>query len=379
MTTFDLSEAGTRDELDVRTLVASAKWAYTTRRVDLARGSALICDPTTVPEIGDVVLARVTAVGQHKRVELQCGRRASLFEGDVVGVCYGGRYAPDQFLARVPGDLGPCHLAAAGGIASRVESSHASMGAATAIEPIGILADAHGNRVNLRASALRPAVPLSSHRAPTIAVLGSSMNAGKTTTAAQLVRGLRSAGLTVGAAKVTGTGAGGDVWLFTDAGAHVVHDFTDAGVPATFGLGPDAVRDVFRTLTTQLTSEGTDVDVIEVADGLFHEETATLVTDDLFRDQVDGVVFAARDALGAVTGVRWLADAGLPLLAVSGLLTSAPLAVRELEAVHPDTTIVDTMALDEPERALALRDAALATRTRGVPGLAALSEDAKAV
>ncbi|MGC5614978.1 hypothetical protein [Georgenia sp. Z1491] len=91
------------------------------------------------------------------------------------------------------------------------------------------------------------------------------------------------------------------------------------------------------------------------------------------------MVFAARDALGAVAGVRWLADADLPLLAVSGLLTSAPLAVRELEAVHPNMTIVDTMALDEPEQAVMLRDAALATRTRGVPGLAALSEDAKAV
>lgn len=379
MTTFDLPQAETRPELDVRALVAAAKWSYTTRRIDLDRGAGLLTDPAAVPTVGDVVLARVTSLGQHKRIELRSGRRATLYPGDVVGLCYGSRYAPDQFLAEIPTDLGPCHMAAAGGIAATVELSHSSMGAATAIEPLGLLLDPEGRRVNLRHAAIAPAVPLSSHRAPTIAVVGSSMNAGKTTTAAELVRGLRAAGLRVGAAKVTGTGAGGDVWLYTDSGADVVYDFTAAGAPSTFGLDEDEVREIFRTLTTQLAVDRTDVNVIEVADGLYHEETAALVTDELFRDRVDGVVFAARDALGAVAGVRWLAEAGLPLLAVSGVLTASPLAMRELERLDADLPVVDTMVLEAPGPALELRDAALAARTRHVPGLAAIAEDAKAV
>ncbi|MGC5629294.1 DUF1611 domain-containing protein [Georgenia sp. Z1344] len=379
MTTFDLPQAETRSELDARALVASAKWAYTTRRIDLDRGAQLITDPTTAPRIGDVVLARITAVGQHKRIELQTGRRATLYPGDVVGLCYGSRYAPDQFLAEIPADIGPCHMAAAGGIAAQVELAHSAMGAATAIEPIGLLADSEGRRLNLRDAAIAPVSPLSSHRAPTIAVVGSSMNAGKTTTAAELVRGLRAAGLRVGAAKVTGTGAGGDVWLFTDSGADVVYDFTAAGAPSTFGLDDETIREIFRTLTTQLAVDRTDVNVIEVADGLYHEETAALITHELFRDQVDGVVFAARDALGAVAGVDWLADAGLPLLAVSGVLTASPLAMRELERLDGELPVVDTMVLEQADRALEVRDAALAARTRHVPGLAAIAEDAKAV
>ena len=45
---------------------------------------------------------------------------------------------------------------------------------------------------------------------PVLIVAGTAMNAGKTTAAARLIKGLQRAGLRVGAAKVTGTGAGGD-------------------------------------------------------------------------------------------------------------------------------------------------------------------------
>jgi hypothetical protein len=100
------------------------------------------------------------------------------------------------------------------------------------------------------------------------------MNSGKTTTAAHLVRGLCLAGINVGAAKTTGTGAGGDVWLLSDAGAFPVYDFTNAGYPGTYLIGPDAVRDVFTGLTDRLAADGCQVVVLEVADGVFREETA---------------------------------------------------------------------------------------------------------
>lgn len=272
-------------------LVAATKWAYTTRRVDLGRAVGLLTSAGTAPAIGDVVIARVTALGQHKRLELHTGRRARLYEGDTVGVVYGGRYAPDQFLAEIPTDLSACDLVAAGGLASRVQQAHADMADATTIAPLGILTDAQGARINLADSALKAITPLSSHRAPTIAVVGSSMNAGKTTTMASLVRGFKAAGLRVGAAKVTGTGAGGDIWQLTDAGADHVYDFTHAGAPSTFGLGPAQVRGIFETLTTALAGDGTDVNLIEVADGVFHAETAALLTDPAFAERVDGVVF----------------------------------------------------------------------------------------
>ena len=174
---------------DARASLGGAKLAYTTRGVRLEAMGAILAGDDVRPRPGDVVLARVTDIGQHKRIELHDGRRATLFPGDHVVVCFGNRYAPDQFEARVPERLEPCDLVAAGGIASRMHASHTSMSSPTAIAPLGLLAYEDGRRINLRDWAL-PRAATQPDRPATIAVLGTSMNAGKTTTAANLIHGL---------------------------------------------------------------------------------------------------------------------------------------------------------------------------------------------
>jgi len=309
--------------------IRNAKRSYTTRRANLSVARNLLAGRRS-PLAGDLVLARVAKIGQHQRIELPCGRRSRLYEGDEIIVCYGSRYAPDQFEAYVPKDLGPCNLVAAGGVAAHVTSKHARMKTATAIVPIGLLADQFGKPLNLAQWGLvRSAAKVK--RPPILAVLGSSMNAGKTNCARQVVHGLKKLGVKVGATKVTGTGAGGDRWVMADAGADIVLDFTDAGVPSTFGLGNDAVLEIFDRLTGYLGDNDLDIIVLEVADGLLHGETADLVRSPEFKTACDGVVFAAGDALGASTGVHILRDWGLPAMAASGLFTSSQLAVREAE------------------------------------------------
>src|SRR5918992_1305105 len=197
-----------------------AKSAFTTRHVRPEARCTVLTGPLT-PDPGDLVLARVDQLGKHARIERTDGRRSALFCGDEIVVCYGNRYATDQYEAEVPSDLGECHLVAGGGVAARVLSQHGMVGNATAITPIGLVGDRKGRRLNLRDWGLPPGAP-SAQRPPTIAVVGSAMNAGKTDTAAHLVRGLAAAGFTAGAAKVTGTGSGGDTWLYVDAGASAV-------------------------------------------------------------------------------------------------------------------------------------------------------------
>ncbi|MDX1606737.1 MAG: hypothetical protein R3202_11130, partial [Candidatus Competibacterales bacterium] len=129
-----------------------------------------------------------------------------------------------------------------------------------------------------------------------------------------------------------GTGAGGDRWAMVDAGADQVLDFTDCGLPSTFGVEPSGVEDVFIRLTNELAVAAVDVTVIEVADGVFQEETAALLRSPVFARNVDVILFAAGDALGALAGVRHLKELDLPVIAVSGLLTASPLAIREAAA-----------------------------------------------
>ncbi|WP_306231310.1 DUF1611 domain-containing protein [Agrococcus beijingensis] len=304
------------------------KRAYSTRRVDLGRAVATRTD--LAPANGDLVLATVTALGQHRRLELPDGRRAPLREGEQIVVAFSNRYAPDQFEAVVPDDLGPTSLVAGGGLAGRVLSRHAGMAEATALLPVGLLADADGRVLNVADGALSPeAAP---QRPPVIAVVGASMNSGKTTTAAKLVQGITAGGVRVGAIKITGTGSGGDIWSFRDHGAHTAYDFSDFGHASTAGMGVDAVARILRGGIAQLTADGAQAIVIEVADGVFQHETAAIIEHDAFDELVDAVLFAAPDALSALGGAAWLTSRGRAPIALSGVVTASALATRELRA-----------------------------------------------
>jgi len=290
----------------------------------------LLSDPALRPRSGDLLLAEVIGRGQHARIELPCGRRSRMFIGDEIVVCYGNRYAPDQFEAVVPKDLGDCALVAGGGIAARMRSKRSGIKRATPIRPLGLIADAEGRRINIADWSIQPKRPRG--KAPyTIAVAGTSMNAGKTTAAAKLIRGLVLSGLRVGAAKITGTGAGCDSWFFADAGADPVVDFTDAGLASTWGAGNKQHCRVLKCLSDHIHAAGVDVTVLEIADGLLFEDTAQLLLSPAFGARVHGVVFAAGDAMGATAGVDWLRRRGFDVLAVAGRLTTSPLAIAETE------------------------------------------------
>jgi hypothetical protein len=282
------------------------------------------------PKAGDLLLARVDAVGYHSALQLPEGRRKHLFIDDEIVVAYGNRYAPNQFEAVVPKTLGPCQLVAAGGVAGKALSWHASVSkGATQITPLGLLTDATGRPVNLRDYALPSVDHVPASWPLTIAVVGTAMDSGKTQTAAHLVKGLALAGLRTGYAKVTGTGSGGDTWLLKDAGAHPVFDFTDAGLVSTYLETQVEIRRVFVTLMAHLMKSRVDAVVLEVADGVLQEETAALLESAVFKEVVGGILFAAGDAMGAVAGHTWLRNRNLPLIALSGVLTSSPLQRRE--------------------------------------------------
>jgi len=322
--------------------IKRAKWAYTTHRVGRSDACQLITRDYR-PQSGDLVLARVDRLSQHRRIELVTGRRATLYAEDEIVVCYGNRYAPDQFEAEIPEDLSPCHLVAAGGVASRCLSRNAKIRAATRITPLGILADEEGRPLNLSRYALDPRRSLNGR--PTVtAVIGTSMNAGKTTTLAGLTLGLTRHGIRVGTAKVTGTGAGCDIWQMADAGSDTVLDFTDCGLPSTYKIPIDVCEETMETLVAHLGARKVDHILIEIADGILQEETRALVKSPVFSRLVDQVVFAAADPLGAQGGISWLRKQGVRVVGVSGAMTCAPLSMQECSGLI-DLPIVDQQTL----------------------------------
>lgn len=332
-----------------------AKTSFTTRRVPREAMLTLVGGAVR-PCPGDLVLARVERLGNHRKLERPDGRRAALHPGDSVIVTYGDRYAPDQFESHVPRTLGPTQLVASGGIASEVLTRNRQVRRATDIVPVGLIGDDRGRPLNVVDFALRP-VPPPATRPRTIAVLGTSMNSGKTTTNRFLVHGFSRAGMRPGAVKVTGTGSGGDYWVMVDAGAHLTLDFTDVGLVSTYRQSMPTVERVMGELVDHVTAAGCDVNLVEIADGLYQRETSQLVQGAAFRSLVDAVVFAAPDAMGAVAGVAHLRDLGVEVAAVSGAITRSPLATREAEAVLD----VPVLTLDQ------LTDSAAMGALLGVP------------
>jgi hypothetical protein len=354
--------------------VLSAKFAYTTRHVEQQvrqrpEGYHLTAGDAIRPRPGDVILAQVVEIGHHARLESPASRRAMMFPGDEIVVAYGHRYAPDQFEAEVPADLGQTHLAAAGGVAGHVTAAMLGTQPPTVLQPLGLLTHPDGKVVNLKDFA--PHVPLSPaeiaslngdrKRTPVIAVLGTSMNAGKSTTVASLARGLTRAGQRVAAGKITGTGAGGDPGMYRDGGAATVLDFTDFGFASTYRLGHGEVRAVFASMIHELAATGADVVIVEIADGTYQLETQRLMADPLFTEYVDHVLFSAADALGAVAGLQTLRDQRIAVAAVSGRFTSAPLSVREARGTI-DVPVLDAAELSEPGVAASLVPAARGCR-----------------
>lgn len=312
-------------DVQTRAVPWTAKWAFTTRRVTRADARGLSLEFSDA-KAGDLILCEIANVGQHRKIQLSNQRYSEFYPGDQVVLCVGSRYAPDQFQgdATIAGEH--CDLMAAGGVAGTVVRAHASMKPPTSLRPLGLVTDTNGEVINIARYAVAASdIPDS---VTVIAVVGASMNAGKTTAAVGLAHGLNRAGLRAAGAKATGTGAFGDVNAMEDAGVPAI-DFTDAGFASTYQVDHEALINCFETLVGTAASRGADVVVVEFADGIFQEETAALLTTSRIRDRLDGVVFAAPDAVSSAGGVTWLRDNLFAPLAVSGKVTCSPIAEDE--------------------------------------------------
>lgn len=310
---------------------ARIKWPYATHLVDRSQVLSLLpmvegYDP------GSLVLARVVTIGKHRDLETHDGRKMSIFAGDVFVGVLGDRYATDQFegLGRVTGPLG--HIIGIGGVVGEVVSMNNRMSEPTVIEYLGRLAGADGKPLYMTHFQALPAQPVTQRTATTILSLGASMNSGKTTTAAQMIRSLTVAGHRVAAAKITGTACRKDPNFLYDAGAVCVLDFTHAGWPSTANLQLDLLLSIAGRIRAQLATHDPEFVIIEIADGIIQRETAMMLADPAFRASIDAVTFAGPDALSCEAGVRRLLALGYPVIATAGIVANGILGIAEVEA-----------------------------------------------
>ncbi|MEM9785465.1 MAG: DUF1611 domain-containing protein [Pseudomonadota bacterium] len=326
---------------------AHAKWSFVTRRVNREEAIRLLPHPDEAGN-GDLILAEVTQIGSHKRLQLSDGRFSPLWPGDRIVVACADRFAADQFEGHARLKDGGADLLAGGGVAGEVISKNGRIARATRLSVVGRLAGPEGTALNLSNYSLPAIKP---RQAPLlIGVLGTGMNAGKTAAAAGLVNGFARLGKRVAAIKATGTGAFGDVHEYEAAGAAQVLDFTDTGMASTYRQPLDRVQSAIDLLISH--AADCEVGVIELADGVSQVETAALLSQPNWAARFDGLVLAAPDAMAAQGGLAWLGARGLTPIALSGLMTRAPICVAEAEATG--LPVFDRHVLADPATASAL-------------------------
>lgn len=332
-----------------------AKWSFVTRRVVRDEVVRLLPASGNV-RAGDLILAEVSRIGNHQRLQLSDGRFSPLWPGDRIVVACGDRFAADQFEGHAIIEDGRADLLAGGGVAGKAISRNGRIGSATQITVLGRLAGPEGRPVNLDAYAL-PTSP-AGRSALTIGVLGTGMNAGKTAAAAGLVNGFARLGRTVAAIKATGTGAFGDVHEYDAAGATQVLDFTDVGMASTYRQPIDRLEPAIDSLLGHAARY--DVVIVELADGVHQVETAALLSKPGWAARFDAMILAAPCAMAVQGGLAWLSARGLAPIALSGLLTRAPICAAE--AAQTGLPVFDRRELGDPATATALSNMIDATR-----------------
>ena len=288
------------------------------------------------PKAGDVAIFEIVEIGSMDAIQDFEGRNCYIFEGDRVMLTFGNRYASNQFEAYVPQGYQPEYdLVSKGGLAANVASMYFKLEdlGPTKLKLIGYATD--GNKVINTIYHHREEVrfePFKQNNFKTILALGSSMDSGKTTTAAFLCRGLKKAGHKVAYVKLTGTVFNKDKMLCYDCGADYVSDFSEFGYPSTYLCSVDEILNIYAGLLQEIAEQNPDYLVIEIADGLYQRETSALINYLPFTDNVDHVILSCSDSLAVHTGVEILSPIfGKKLFALGGLFTGSPLLVNEVE------------------------------------------------
>jgi hypothetical protein len=289
-----------------------------------------------IPRMGDVAVFRVMELGKHKAVQGTGGNNAYIYEGDLVMAAFGNRYASNQLEGYVPDSYhDEYHILGKGGCVGVLKTLHAKfeMVGPTKLELIGYATDSNGDVINTIYLNKQQTKFNPQRKNPFKVVLsiGSSMDSGKTTSAAFLCRGLHLAGKRVGYIKMTGTVYTRDRHFVRDCGADISVDFSNLGYPATFMAEFDELLDIYESLLDMVAESNPDYVIMEIADGLLQRETRWLLSNPEFMGTIHSIMMSCGDSLGAKGGIDFLRELGREPFCVTGLFTISPLLTEEIE------------------------------------------------
>lgn len=306
-----------------------------------------------IPKAGDVAIFEVLSIGKHKAIQGASGKNSYIFPGDTIMATFGNRYATNQFEGYVPTQVEEQYqILGQGGCIGVLKSTHAKFDkiGATELKLLGYAVDETGGIINTKYLTEKPLAfkPEKKRDYEVILSVGSSMDSGKTTSAAYLCRGISKAGKTVGFIKLTGTVYSRDKRFVKDCGAHTALDFSNLGFPSTYMSPLAEILDIYETLLAKLEEINPDYVVVEIADGLLQRETKMLLHNPAFMSTVNHIMLSCGDSLGVLSGLSFLENINRTPFAISGLINVSPLLVDECKR-STSIPVLDLKDLECPQ------------------------------
>ena len=290
-----------------------------------------------IPRAGDVAVFKVKEIGKHTRIQSLGGNNQHILPGDLIMAAFGNRYATGQMEGHIPDTYcSTYHILGQGGAIGVLKSIHKKfeLVGPTTLSLVGYVINEIGTIINTKYlntdTTVYKSIPLNVE--PKIILsLGTSMDSGKTTSAAFLARGLKLARKKVAFIKLTGTVFTKDKSLVRDYGAKVSLDFSDFGFPSTYMCSTAELLHLYNNLIEKVKPYNPDYIIVEIADGLLQRETSALINNKQFMSNVTGALFSSADSMSAISGADMLTNLGCKVIGTTGLFTTSPLLIDEVK------------------------------------------------
>lgn len=302
-------------------------------------------------QTGDYVIGQVCSpLAPSASVELAGGRIAGLLAGDEIVGAFGIRRATLEAVGdwqSIAADNLMDNMTIAG-LFGKVTSKSVLLPPLTRLEYRGHVLRSR-EKVVMADFALRGGEE--DYRCPTILIIGTSMSAGKTTTARIAIHQLKALGLRVVGAKFTGAGRYRDILAMKDAGADAIFDFVDVGLPSSI-CSPEEFRPLVRQLLGAIARQKADVAVIEAGASPFEPYNGAVVLEEL-GDRVCCTILCASDPY-AVVGVSQ--SFGITPDLISGIAASTSAGLDLIAKIAGVKALTLTASRKSPELTYFLKD-----------------------
>jgi len=249
---------------------------------------------------GDYVIGKITDTGSDfLKVELINGRMRSIMKGDQVVGALGERYATLEATGtwKEVDEDGKMHLLTGAGLFGKCTSKSVYLPNLIEIQYVGHLAK---DGKICKMDDYVDHIKFSKFNTPVVLLVGTSMSAGKTTSAKIIVNHLKRAGLKVVAGKLTGASRYSDILSFKDVGADFIFDFVNIGLPSTI-YPREKYRNKLIQLLSRINSVNADVAVIELGASPLEPYNGDIAFEEL-KDNIKCIILCASDPY-AVFGV----------------------------------------------------------------------------